>query len=73
MLFLAHSPSPVTRVKPSPGRLNEVKGAGAARVLFQDPEPKDMKETTRLHSNLASAPPITNNTEMADEIVVEDR
>lgn len=63
MLFLAHSPSPVTRVKPAPNRLNEVKGA--ARVLFQDPEPKDTNEP-RTHSNLASAPPITNTSTMPD-------
>lgn len=69
MLFLAHSPSPVTRVKPSPNRLNEVKGA--ARVLFQEPELKDVKET-RGHSNLASAPPITND-EVMDEIVAIER
>ena len=70
MLFLAHSPSPVTRVKPSPNRMNEVKGA--ARVLFQDPEPKDIKEP-RLHSNLASAPPITNEIEIGDEIVAVEK
>lgn len=67
MLFLAHSPSPVTRVKPSPQRLNEVKGA--ARVLFQDPEPKDTNEP-RVPSNLASAPPITSDqVPSSDEIV----
>lgn len=57
MLFLAHSPSPVTRVKPSPSRLNEVRGT--ARVLFQDSDGEKPKEV-RAHSNLASAPPITN-------------
>jgi hypothetical protein len=59
MLFLAHSPSPVTRVKPS--RVNEIRGTGAARVLFQDDGPKE----PRVHSNLASAPPITNNLDEA--------
>lgn len=61
MLFLAHSPSPITRVKPSPSRLNEVRGSGAARVLFQDDGPKE----ARGHSNLASAPPITNSLDEA--------
>jgi len=58
MLFLAHSPSPVTRVKPSPSRLNEVRGT--ARVLFQD---MDSDRSDRPLSNLASAPPITNTLE----------
>jgi hypothetical protein len=57
MLFLAHSPSPVTRLKPATNRLNEVRGT--ARVLFQDEETEKPK-AVRTHSNLASAPPITN-------------
>lgn len=61
MLFLAHSPSPVTRVAPSPARLNEVKGA--ARVLFADSgDNREVKQEPRIHSNLAMAPPITNET-----------
>lgn len=64
MLFLAHSPSPITRVKPSPSRLNEVRGT--ARVLFQDME---SDKPDRPLSNLASAPPITNTLE--DPVSVE--
>lgn len=60
MLFLAHSPSPITRVKPSPSRLNEVRGT--ARVLFQDQD-SDRTHEVRPQSNLASAPPITNTLE----------
>ena len=65
MLFLAHSPSPITRVKPSPSRLNEVRGA--ARVLFQDQD-TDRTNEVRPQSNLASARPITNTLEEPVEV-----